>query len=259
MNHMTLPVIVLCLAGCGPGPAEMPCIPETPEFPPHWKEILGVPRWRLEWINPGGSRQIREIADGERMEITVIPEWPSPVLAWPLVPGRGIRAGVLKPAGGIFPWDAAGKALRLGWQGGLDAFFYRELATAFVRTHGAGRAGSANRLPQYFDWPRFRELFTSGVLSDEAVRGDPWLADWTAIAEKTVQSGFDRRRIKASTRTGLSVPVDPGPWAGTSPFALPLFSDEGPIVFPVGPDPDTWYSAGGAIRCSEDGWILLAE
>jgi hypothetical protein len=241
----------------------MPCVPETPEFPPLWKEVFGVPRWRLEWIGLEGRREVREIADGERTEITVIPEWPSPVLACPLVPGRNIRAGVLKPAGGIFPFDAAGGRLRLTWQGGVDASFYRELAAAFLQAHQDTAdlsLSTARRRPQYFDWPRFRRLFTDGVLSDKAALGDPWLADWPYIAQRTVQSGFDNRRIKVLARTNLSVPVHPGPWAGTSPFAAPLFSEEGtPVIFPVRQEPDTWYSAGGAIRCSQEGWILLEK
>jgi hypothetical protein len=263
MKYVPPLIILLWFSGCSPGPAEMPCIPETPEFPPLWKEIFGAPRWRLEWIGPEGRSEVREIADGEITEITVIPEWPSPVLARPLVPGRGIKGSELKPAGGIFPFDIVGGRLRLTWQGGVDASFYRELAEAFSQAHQGAEALSptaAKRRPQYFDWPRFRRLFTDSVLSNEAALEDPWLADWPFIAQRTVQSGFDYRRIKALARTGLSVPAGPGPWAGTSPFAAPLVSEEGmPVVFPVRPEPDTWYSAKDAIRCSEEGWILLGE
>jgi hypothetical protein len=253
MKYLLL--LLLCLCGCEPAPSEMPCVPLLPEFPPLWKELFGVPGWRLEWIGPGGRKEVREITGSERTEITLIPEWPSPVLAFPFVPGRGIRPGTLKPAGGIFPFDVSGSTLRLSWQGGVDASFYWELAAAYADA-GADAAASAGgkRKPQYFDWPRFRELFTSGGLAADVVK-DPWLAGWKSIAQKTVQSGFSKSRIKAEDRTDLSVPVNPGPWAGTSPFAAPV--EDG--IFPVRNEPGTWYSASGALRCSTEGWIMLEE
>jgi hypothetical protein len=249
MKYLFLLMILLCLCGCRPECSEMPCVAITPEFPPLWKELFGVPKWRLEWIGPGGRKEVREITGNERTEIIIIPEWPSPVLAFPFVPGRGIKPGMLKPAGGIFPFDVLGNTIRLSWQGGVDASFYWELAGAYSIT-GAETGGK--RKPQYFDWPRFRELFTDGSLPEDVTK-DPWLAGWKSIAQKTIQSGFDRRRIKSGERTDLSVPLDSGPWAGTSPFAAPV--EDG--IFSVQKEPDTWYSASSALRCSTDGWMLL--
>jgi hypothetical protein len=131
----------------------------------------------------------------------------------------------------------------------VDASFYWELAGAYA---DAGADAGGKRKPQYFDWPRFRELFTSGGLPEDVAK-NPWLAGWKSIAQKTVQSGFDKRRIKAEDRTDLSVPLDSGPWAGTSPFAAPVENG----IFPVRNEPDTWYSASGALRCSTEGWMAL--
>jgi hypothetical protein len=181
----------------------------------------------------------------------------------------GINPGVFRPAGAIFPFDTSGGTIHLSWQGGVEAAFFWELArhsggaeTEEVEPEpddpnqavSTARA-AVSRLPWNFNWPRFRRLF-----SDEAVnadfRADPWLADWPTIAERTVTSGFDRRRLVPEARGSLQVPVNPGPWVGTSPFATPLHF-EGVPVFPVRPAVDTWVSADGLLRCNSDAWIFV--
>jgi hypothetical protein len=109
-------------------------------------------------------------------------------------------------------------------------------------------------LPENFDWPRFRQLFDDPSINAE-VCADPWLADWRVIAEKTVLSGFDKRRMVPEPRGTLKVPAGPGPWAGTSPFAAPLFFEDDP-VFPARPSADTWVSAAGLLRCNTETWIF---
>jgi hypothetical protein len=139
----------------------------------------------------------------------------------------------------------------------VDAVLYWELA----RSVAPARV-TVPRLPQNFNWPRFRELFTEKGGINEEVRINPWLADWPAIAAKIAASGFDKRRLVPEKRGELLVPLGPGPWAGTSPFAEPLCFDETP-VFPVKKTVgmnlpvDTWVSAQGLLRCSGETWILL--
>jgi hypothetical protein len=184
-------------------------------------------------------------------EIEILPDWASPVLAFPYWPELGIAPGALRPAGGIFPFDAEDGRIRLSWRGGVAAWFYRELVRA-------GDGGNPLRGPQYFDWPRFRELLDSPALGD-AVRLDPWLADWQSIARRTVQSGFDRRRIIPQAREDLPIalPQD-GPWTGPSPFGEPVLGETGEIaLFPVSGNVDTYVSAGGILRCTRGAWIWL--
>jgi hypothetical protein len=184
------------------------------------------------------------------VEISLPATWVSAVSAAPFWPDRGLRPGIFRPAGAIFPFDVSGKSLILSWQGGVDANLYWELIAAY------GEAGQESvRLPWNFNWPRFRQLFDDPTLNAD-VRADPWLADWNGIAAKMVQSGFDKRRLVPETRGRLEIPVGPGPWIGASPFAAPLFFEAVP-VFPVRPAADTWISAEGILRCNTETWILL--
>ena len=242
------------LAGCDDGTIPSSCKPVLPELPSHWKEILGEPNWRLEWIGEDGSWQKWDTSQGADVPGLSLPvEWTTPVLAWPFWPALDLPPGVMRPAGALFPWDG-GDRLALSWRGGVDAFLWKELAAAERATYAAG-----GRLPWYFDWPRFRELMESESIP-AAVREDPWLADWEAIAAKTVQSGFDRRRIVSRKFSNLVIPSLDGRWAASSPFAPPVeVSSAGSLVLNVSADVDTWVSSDGILKCSTSGWVLRSR
>ena len=247
-------IIVLSLvlvSACGYSPALPSYRPILPELPPYWKEILGEAHWRLEWIGEEGNWREYTVSPGrEAPGLSLIQEWTTPVLAWPFWPDRDITPGMMRPSGGLFPWDVSGTKLCLCWEGGVAAFFWQELAAA-ERTSAA----SEGRLPWYFDWPRFRELLAVDSVS-EAVRSDLWLADWEGIAAKTVQSGFDRRRIVSRSFTELSIPGLGGRWIGSSPFAPPLDAPlDGPLCLNAADTPDTWVSSGAVLKCSTSGWV----
>ncbi|GHV62471.1 hypothetical protein AGMMS49587_09400 [Spirochaetia bacterium] len=249
---------VLCLCGCGNSLAESCFVLNFPALPPAWTELLGPPRWRVEWINPAGVRTFCETgASSQGIEIEVPPIDASPILAWPFWPNRGqspgIAPGLFRPAGAIFPFDAGGGRLDLSWQGGVDAFFYHALAQAADPT--SPKTGA--RVPQNFDWPRFRAVLSDPGVSAE-VRADPWTADLRDIAVSVVQSGFDKRRFKPAAREEREIPVPGGPWIGTSPFAFPLLFEDDVPLFPVrpGPESDTWYSAEGVLTCAGTNWMF---
>jgi hypothetical protein len=173
--------------------------------------------------------------------------------------------GVFRPAGAVFPFDAEGARggrITLSWRGGVDALFYRELASAAAALALAAPETpdspvNPERAPQNFDWPRFRELF-EGTDLPEDVRNDPWAADWNVIAQATVQKGFDRRRITGETKTDVRIPVPGILWIGVSPFAQPVKPDTGEApVFPVGASGSTWVSSAGILRCTVRDWILI--
>jgi hypothetical protein len=188
------------------------------------------------------------------------PSAAGPVLAWPYWPARGLEPGDFRPAGLILPYDAAsaGKPLILSWRGGVDAWFYQELEKAALDALRGG--GNLEDLPRggNFNWPRFRALFSDPSVPSE-IREDPWRADWGAIAEKTIRSGFRKQWLTVVETMARSIPVPPGRWISSSPFAPTLDFAAGPGVFPVGPGPgiQAWYSAGGILHCSGEGWILL--
>jgi hypothetical protein len=251
------------LHSCGESPVDSRYTLDLPEIPPAWKAILGSPYWRVEWLNVEGRKEAVTVRGGGGVEISLPPTWVSAVSAMPFWPGRGIRPGIFRPAGAIFPFDVSGKNLVLSWRGGVDANLYWEFVKA---AGGAGQESTpdetasaqraaVSRLPWNFNWPRFRLLFDDPSLNAD-VRADPWLADWHGIAAKIVQSGFDKRRLVPETRSSLEIPVSPGPWIGTSPFAAPLLFESVP-VFPVRPTADTWVSAEDILRCNTETWILL--
>jgi hypothetical protein len=208
-------------------------------------ELLGEPRWRLEWIDPADGWVFRDGDTAGFGDLEIPAGLTSPLLAWPCWPQLDIPPGYLRPAGALFPFDAAGDRISLSWSGGIDAFFFRELAAA----------QSAERQPATFDWPRFRELLTGDAISGD-IRRDPWLADWTLIAAATARSGFDRRRIIPRDQDSLRVTIPcPGPWIAASPFAEPAFWEAGELVdLRVTDTVDTYIAAGAVLRCTRQGW-----
>jgi hypothetical protein len=230
-------ILSLALTACGKPliPGAYPVI--LPDLPPSWEELLGPPQWRLEWIDPTGRPRRFEGPPADIPAPDLLQEWVNPVLAYPFWPEREILPGLMRPAGALFPLDVEGSALRLSWEAAPDAWFYQALQAAFGAAAAAAEeaavmgaavveaavveaaARGTSRRPEYFDWPRFRELRQGPDIPPE-IREDPWLADWKAVAVQTVQSGFDRRRIRLPEPAELWVrlPGD-GPWVGNSPFA----------------------------------------
>ena len=243
-------ILAILLPSCKNAPIRPAYRPIMPELPDHWQKILGEARWRLEWINESGSWQEWE---GVNMpELPLMQEWANPVLAWPFWPEMDLIPGMIRPSGALFPWDVHEETLLLSWKGGVDAIFWKELALA-DRTSMV----SKENLPWYFDWSRFRELFESDNIP-MSVKKDPWLADWRDIAQRTVLSGFDRRRIVSRPSVELLIPGLGGLWAGSSPFASPLeAAPEGPLKLNVWDIPDTWVSAEATIRCSNAGYVFI--
>ena len=221
---------------------------ELPPPPDTWVSLLGEPHWRLEWLDSGGGKRTADILPGEGAEIELPITWTNPVAAWPYWPGHNLVPGLFKPAGALFPFDVSGKRLRLSWKAGLDAVFYRELAFANDQ--------NGSKMPVYFDWPRFRELLEAETLN-EAVLKDPWLVDWRSVAEKTIDSSFDRRRLVPEAAESVTIPVPSGHWYGTSPFADPLYFSEGETpVFPVRPGLNVWVCQEGILRINGKTWMF---
>jgi hypothetical protein len=240
------------LGGCGKVlPGEYRLI--LPGLPPLWQAILGKPRWRLEWINPAGMAERFEGPEEAIPPLALPEEWPNPVLAYPYWPEWDLSPGVLRPAGAIFPFDVeSGARLRLSWEAGVEAGFYFELARA------AARSTAAARSPDRFNWPRFRALL-AGEDIPQQVRADPWLVDWAALAVRTVETGWDRRRVRLPETASLDlvIPHD-GPWVGSSPFAAVENWDAGQsVTLEAGGNIDTYLSSGGMLRYGRGAWMWI--
>jgi hypothetical protein len=267
-THLLAVIACLLLFACGGSLVDSRYKLELPELPATWETLLGFSHWRVEWVNEKGRKETRILPENGSMEINLPPTLATAISAYPFWPAMEISPGIFKPAGAIFPFDVNGKNLVLSWQGGVDAALYWE----FLKV--AGGAGyeddptppeteipleieraAVPRLPWNFDWPRFRQLFEDSSLNVE-ILADPWLADWHSIAEKIVQSGFDKRRLVPEARSDMQIPVGPGPWIGTSPFASPLLFNSSP-AFPVRAAADTWVSTEGLLRCNTEAWIVI--
>jgi len=250
----------LLLNSCGEALTDSGFALELPDLPQAWEDILGSPNWRIEWVTQEGQKEARTVQGNEGLTIYPPQTWVSAVSAFPFWPEKGLGPGIFRPAGAIFPYDASGKSLILSWQGGVDATLYWEMTKAWVGTGSATAEESperaaVTRLPMNFNWPRFRRLFDDPTVNAD-VRADPWLTNWAGIAAKTVQTGFDKRRLVPEPRSTLTIPVNPGPWIGSSPFADPLIFETTP-VFLVRPTADTWASKQGILRCNSEAWIFI--
>jgi len=221
---------------------------EFPRAPDPWITLLGEPHWRLEWLDPGGYRQITDILPGSSIEIELPTTWANAVTAWPYWPDHNLFPGLFKPAGALFPLDVSGEYLCLSWRSGPDTVFYWELTLANEQNKA--------KMPAFFDWLRFRELLKSGTLN-EAVRKDPWLVDWRSVAERTISSNFDQRRLVPESSRSMPIPVPAGFWYGSSPFVEPLFfSDDEIPVFPIRSGINVWVSEKGILKCTNETWTF---
>ncbi|WP_132779311.1 hypothetical protein [Treponema sp. J25] len=190
-----------------------------PLLPAAWQETLGNAAWCVQWMNREGKRESLSFPVGTAT--ATIPwdfSWGTPLWAYPYWPDRSIPAGMVHPAGAIFPLElelSSGRIV-LSWPGGVAATLYEALLR-----YGMG----VSYRPECFNWPRFCELL-SEYLSGGVI-GDPWNVDWEAVAQKTVRSGFTSRYLKEapSERRALSLPPDvpPARWVSDSPFGLSLF------------------------------------
>jgi hypothetical protein len=258
-------LLALALGGCGNPALRDEYALVFPPLPEAWQELLGKARWRLIWLDEQGVSKIME-TDGDAA-ISPAAEWATPALAFPYWPDRGILPGEMRPAGAIFPFDLREGRLHLSWRGGTEAWFYRELAAARNAALAEAEAGGSRanveaaldkRRPEYFDWPRFRALMESDAVP-ATIRDDPWRVNWRDAAIRTVQSGFDRRRIVEQAAGELRAPkatLGEGPFAGPSPFAKPLLpSPDLGYCFAATPRSDTYVSAGGILRVSGKTWV----
>jgi hypothetical protein len=215
-----------------------------PVLPAEWTEVLGDIKWHIEWVDKSGKLLSANTNSNFYRVDNLMEEWANPILAYPYI----VRSGILKPGGAIFPYDAKDDVVTLSWQGGIDAFFYRELISP-----------DEKRRPQYFDWKRFRALFTEKTLN-QSVLNDPWIVDWKMTALKTLESGFNSRRIvpKETYNLIINIPAA-GPWISTSPFAgVYNWKKDNPAAIQVTDSVEHFFCPQGELRCKKDIFVFEA-
>jgi hypothetical protein len=149
-----------------------------------------------------------------------------------------VPAGVARPAGGIYPFQARAGELRLTWPGGVAAEFFAALAAA-----GGGPATA----PERFNWPRFLSGPAAGELP-AAAGGDPWQVDWAAAAARARAGGTGTWPVRPARDVRVVVPAA-GPWAPASPFAAAPILAAGAVAVLASAAPlDAAFSRAGVLR-----------
>ncbi|MDR1126550.1 MAG: hypothetical protein LBL06_00315 [Treponema sp.] len=229
---------VMCLA-CGGALSDAAYRVELPEPPSAWLEVFGEPSWRIEWINRDGYWETLETNSVKDIQIHILQEWASPIVAYPY--WEDVSPKILKGAGAIFPFDEKSGNIVLSWIGGVSAEFYLSLAKACE--------GSSKRQPQYFNWTRLREIL-------EDIEDDLWLIDWETVSEKTAIVGFNKNYARIAERETLSLPTPAdGPWIGSSPFAEPLTGDV--LEIKVSNAVDAYFSKSGKLLVTKGLWMWI--
>ena len=246
---------ILALVSCGPSPIPTFYRVQFPSSPVLRTELLGECQWKLDYFDSNGNFCQKEIAKNSTVsvELRILGEWPSAILAWPYWPEKSLAAGYFYPAGAIFPLDIAGDTIILSWNAGAEAYFYWELEKAQEINSGT------NRKPQFFDWKRFRTLLQE-TAPEELIK-DPWLADWKDIAERTVRSGFRQSYVRAENRFSKEIIIPhTGPWLSASPFRSPEFWEEGEeVILFLSPRPEILVCPAGrfTISAAMQLWVLF--
>jgi hypothetical protein len=207
-----------------------------PDLPAAWREVLGEAAWMVEWYGPDGALKRAEQPDSIEIPVgTAVP-----VSAFPHWPRAGLRAGLARPAGAVYPFAVRDGELALSWGGGVAAAYFRAMLSA---------DGQDRYHPALFDWPRFIALLDDPSV-DEDFRADPWAADWAAIGARTRASGFDRRRLTLEERAPMRLaPPAPGPWVASSPYLVgPAVDADGYLSIFAGERPDAFLSVSGYLR-----------
>ncbi|MDR2601817.1 MAG: hypothetical protein LBC53_05120 [Spirochaetaceae bacterium] len=216
----------------------------SPPIPSLWEKSFGPCFWVLEWLDSGGVERSLTLKSLEGVTIKPFLEASVPVSAYPFWPRIGMQKGVFRPAGAIFPLDAEGGKIKLSWRGGVDANFYRLLASE----------GKENREAQNFDWKRFRALFEEDGKIEKGARENPWTVDWEQAAKKTAESSFNSSRIKSRKRDYIEIKIpSDGPWMDGSPFSS-VFSSWKPgekAAVPITGDSESFFCPSGVLRCGK--------
>ncbi len=222
---------------------------ELPPLPESWFTLLGSPAWRIEWTTSDGSRNTLEVPPSvSQAAVPLDGHQPGPIWAWPYWPQLGIGPYRTKPAGALIPLDLQDDHCKLSWLGGVEAtlFYYLQASS-----------GNSKYRAEYFNWPRFRSLFSEAKLPPP-VLADPWCVDWVLLAEKPRVSGFDSRRLvpRAVRSLVISLPAA-GPWVSGSPFTPVLAGydaqETGNVTVNASSSVDTILSTHGIISYSWDG------
>lgn len=187
----------------------------VPAPPPIWQVAFPNLAFRITARDGTGSLVDALAPDWrEPAVIACAHEVNRPVLAWPFVPSgpHPVAAGVLRPAGGLFPRD-----LR-SWNGEVVLELRWEDGAAAVVLDRAAAAGA--------DLSRFNAERLRGYLRRA---GDPWKLDLDLAAQRIAEGAFTAWDLDELPCRAVAAAVGPGSWFLESPFSVPVAAERGVV------------------------------
>ncbi len=214
-RHLVALSVFLLLGACGrfAGQADLHVV--IPDPPGTWVRAFPDLSFRLAFPDGSGRWQSRSVEDrGLTAGISCSKAGNTPVLAYPV---SGRSAGLLRPAGGLYPADLRdqgrdGERLELSWQRGCLALVFAGLAERGIDTSLVNSARLASFMARH---------------------PDPWVLDLDRIVEKLILDDFSAYDIDILPSRDVTLLPGAGEWFLESPFAPVLgVSDGETLVLP---------------------------
>lgn len=198
----------LVLCSCAFSQKEVDILIVPPPLSSLEASLWGPVSWELEWVSIRGIEHCQVPSGGLVVQLAA-----DEVCGFSLRPcsdrSTGMPTPLSLPAGGLYPHDVRKGRLETDWVGGLAVNFFLELLR---RERAGGRRAAA------FNWPLFREVLEKGI-EEGLLPEDPWCMDLGTVAAKTLDTGFDRRRLVASGPSrSVVLPQALSGWLSDSPF-----------------------------------------
>jgi len=198
-------MILLC--GCSLLQPDITVTLRLPEPPAQWRQAFTRLDCEVWYVDGSGTVVHTDIREGwGEISVPLYKGYNSFVLAYPVVPGQGVR---LRPAGALYPLHlkkTGGNALVLSWEAGVVASVYKRLWEQGVDVSD-------------FNTARLLEVIA------EKAPDDPWQIDTDLLAEHIAERDFTYYDIKPLPAEDTAVAVPGDDWFLESPFSG-IFSNE---------------------------------
>jgi hypothetical protein len=225
MNNFYFCFLIPLLAGCMQNLTGEDVRLVFPEPPAQAKERFGEPAWELCFSRDAGMPRVQAPAGASSVSVHIAPGPPVSVTAYMVFEGR---ADLFFPAGGLFPHDAEGGRLALGWEKGFAA-------SLLIRLEEQGYPVESFNSGRFF-----RETILRG-------KGNAWALNEELIMATLAALSFRADRIKPLPAHPVSLALPAGSWLPRNPLApLAQTNEEGLCDFGYLPEGyHRYYLLGG--------------
>ena len=174
-----------------------------PPLPDHWPPGIVVDSFTIRYPELTGEIVSIEVPGDTKSISLPLPKMSVvPVTA---LPELYELPEILRPAGGVFPWDSSGESsLYLTWFRGFAA-------DLLVSLHPSGQRTQAVNV---------RKLHLAVLDESE---GDPWSLDVARIRTAIQSGSLARLSVRGMRERAIDLPVGPGTWIEVNPCARTPF------------------------------------